>query len=111
MSREHEVDDDTEGPAVDALVVWLLQQDLWCHVAKRAERLVTRLARSECLTQAEIDKLDGAIERLIHHQNVFWFQVSMSNTETVEVVNGGSNLMRNLFCSILGDFEILGLEI
>lgn len=47
VPAEHEVDDDAERPAVDAVVVVLLEKDLRGNVAKRAVWLSAGLTRAE----------------------------------------------------------------
>ena len=55
VSREHQVDDNTEGPAVDTFVVWLLKKDLRSHIAEGSEWLVASLSWTEGLTQTKVD--------------------------------------------------------
>ena len=47
MPSEHQIDYDSERPAVHTLVIWLLQQDLGSHVAQGAVRFSASLTWSK----------------------------------------------------------------
>lgn len=105
MSAEHEVDDDAKRPTVNAFIVWLLQQNLRCHIAQGPIRLSASLRRTESPGESEIDELDGRRVRLVDHQNVLRFQISMGDAERVQVVNGRGHLMGNASRQLFTNYE------
>ena len=92
-------------------MVRLLEQDLRRHVAERSKGLTAGFTGAESLTETKVNQLNLRVIGLVNHQNVLWLQVSMSDTEGVEVVNGGGDLMGNLSGSLLGDLEVLQLQV
>ena len=81
VPSEHEIDNYTKGPTVDTLVIGLLHEDLRCHIAERTIWLFACFTRPKRLRETKVDKLNFAFFIIINHQNVFGFQVTMSDSE------------------------------
>ena len=81
VSAKHEIDDDAKGPTVDTLIVGLLHEDLWCHIAERTIWLLACFSRPKRLRETKVNKFYFAIVIFIDHQDVLRLQVTMSNSE------------------------------
>ena len=88
VSAEHEVRDNTDRPAIDTLVIEFLREDLGCHVAQRTKWLIARLVGTERLGEAKVDELDRRLKRVVHHEDVLRLEISVRNTERVQIVDG-----------------------
>lgn len=111
MPRKHQVDDDAETPAVNAFVIWLLQENFWRNITQGPKWLFAYLTWTKCLAQPKIDQLDLRVELRVHHEYVLWLQISVSYSERVQIEDGRGDLMSNGFSSLLGNLEVLRLEI
>ena len=47
VATKHQIGDDAKRPAVNTFIVGLLEEDLWCNIAKCSIRLATGLIRTK----------------------------------------------------------------
>ena len=102
---EEQVGDDTEGPVVDLLAVRLLEKDLGRDIRERAEGIQAGLVGANNLGETEIHNLKRSLVRVVSHQDVLRLEIAMGHTVGVEVVEGGSDLVRELLGALLSHSE------
>ncbi len=96
----------TKRPQINTLVIVPLKQDLRGNVTERAEGFFASLIGSKGFGKAEIDKLDFGVVGVVLHQNILWFEVSVHDSEAVEVVKCGGQGVGDFACSVLIESEL-----
>jgi hypothetical protein len=106
VPSQHEVNNNSERPTVNGLVLGQLHQNFGCHVAKCSVRLIASLSRTKSFRKAEVHDLDVRILALINHQDIFWLKVTMCDTELVEEIKCSAYLMRDMLCAPFGNYKV-----
>ena len=73
---------------------------------KSTERIQAGLLRSDDLGKTKVHYLQIGVIWVVNHEDVLWFQISVADTERVQVVQSGSDLVSNSLCSGLSYCEL-----
>mmetsp|Transcript_23729 Transcript_23729/g.38037 ORF Transcript_23729/g.38037 Transcript_23729/m.38037 type:complete len:318 (-) Transcript_23729:730-1683(-) len=109
IPAQQNVHDHAQRPIVDAMVVWLVRQDLGRSIAQCAHACLHHLAaarvfvvlvlvhhvRADNGTDTKVGNLH-LLDRVLDAQNVFRFEVAMHNAHVVHVLHARCQLMHNL---------------
>lgn len=103
---QEQIQDYAQGPAIHFLVVRVVQQDFWSHIANRAVRFSAFFAWTESLTQTEVNQFYFSVIRGIHKQNVLRLEISMSDSELMQVIECSRQLVNDASSTRLRYLEI-----
>jgi len=84
LTREHDVEDDTQRPDVNLRIV-VLQEHFWCNVVWRSAHGLHGLLAGEVLRKAKVDHLDAAGVIFACEHEVLGLDVAMTDVLSVEV--------------------------
>lgn len=108
---EHDIEHNSEGPNVYSDVVRLAEDDFRRAVAKSSENIVRLLLGPQDLGESKVDTLSFSCARVIRHHDILQLDVSVDNSNRVEVINGLADLVKDLPNSSLTDLELPFLEV
>lgn len=98
---KHRVDDAAKAPDVARKRIGLFLKNFRRHVAKSAERFSRCFVRPDNFREAEINHFRHAALRVVAHHYVLKLQVSVNDTEAMQVFNGLADLIGQLLNSFL----------
>ena len=91
-SGQDNVGDDTNGPQIAFLVIFLVQ-DLWGDVVWGSKLLIKWLVLVEYERGTEIDDLDLIEVFVLFKENILWLQISVDDFLLMAVVDARKNLL------------------